>query len=74
MVDIVNFDEWNFPDPLLSDADFVNLTDVTLDDLGDLDSGLNESWFDDQSDIRSPSTFRLFPDIINHLIKSLEGR
>ena len=29
MVDIVNFDEWNFPDPLLSDADFVNLTDVT---------------------------------------------
>ena len=59
MVDIVNFDEWNFPDPLLTDADFVNLTDVTLDDLGDLDSGLNESWFDDQSEIRSPSKFNL---------------
>ena len=24
--------------------------------------------------LQHPSTFRLFPDIINHLIKSLEGR
>ena len=57
MVDIVSFDEFNFADAIVSECDLVN--SVTLDDLGDLDSGLNGSWLDDQSESRSPTKLNL---------------